>query len=303
VEEGRSGGRRRRGVDRLARRAGAAHRTGHLTGGTAVGHPGEGVSAGGEGAGGRHRAFRSGRDDGNRRRGRDGPAATHRARGLLIPAGVDALERSGPLLLPAVGHDEVARDERDGPRRGGQGQDELGIHRLHRGRGGQREQADQEIERSTNQMEEAKAEARLVEQRELQEQNRAIGDARREVVTVTKEAEQRKVVSVTHAERELEVAKLQLQSAEKQAAAIRSRGEAEANVVLFHYRAKAEPLQQAVRAFGDGTTYAQQHFLQKVAPAIQSILSNTEGPFADIFKQFQVFHRPAKTAAKEGGDR
>lgn len=168
-----------------------------------------------------------------------------------------------------------------------------------------REQADQEIQRSTNQMAEARAEAQLVEQKEMQEQNRAIGDARREVVTVTKEAEQRKVVAVTQASRELEVAKLNLESARKQASAIRSRGEAEANVVLYEYQARAEPLRQSVAAFGDGTTYAQQFFLRKLAPAIQSILSNTEGPFAEIFKQFQMYPvTPPRTAtAQEGGAR
>lgn len=162
----------------------------------------------------------------------------------------------------------------------------------------QREQASQEIDRSTNQMEEAKSEALLVEQQEKQGQNRSLGDARREVVTVTKEAEQRKVVAVTQALRQLEVAKLALQAAEKEAAAIRSRGEAEAKVVLFDYEARAEPLKMAVEAFGDGTTYAQQLFLQKIAPSIQSILSNTEGPFADIFKQFQSF----PSASAEGGE-
>jgi regulator of protease activity HflC (stomatin/prohibitin superfamily) len=161
---------------------------------------------------------------------------------------------------------------------------------------GQREQADQEIERSTNQMEEAKSQALLVEQEQMQEQNKDIGDARRSKVTVTKRAEQGKVVAVTQAEQELEVAKLNLEAAEKEAAAIRSRGRAQANVVLLEYQARAEPLKRAVNAFGDGTTYAQQFFLQRVAPSIRSILSNTEGPFADIFKQFQTF---PSTSAKE----
>ncbi len=164
---------------------------------------------------------------------------------------------------------------------------------------GQREQADQEVERSTNQMEEAKAEAQLVEQRELQGQNMAIGDGRRQVVTVTKEAEQHKVVAVTQANRELEVGKLELQAAHKQAAAIRSRGQAEANVILFEYQARAEPLAMSVQAFGDGVTYAQQFFLQRVAPSITSILSNTDGPFAEIFKQFQTF----TDTSSQGGDR
>jgi len=160
----------------------------------------------------------------------------------------------------------------------------------------QREQADQEIERSTNQMEEAKSQALLVEQQQMQEQNKAVGDARRSLVTVTKKAEQGKVVAVTQAKQELAVAKLNLQAAEKEAAAIRSRGRAEANVVLLEYQARAEPLKTAVNAFGDGTTYAQQFFLQRIAPSIRSILSNTEGPFAEVFKQFQTF---PSSSAKE----
>ncbi|MFQ5495521.1 MAG: SPFH domain-containing protein, partial [Phycisphaerae bacterium] len=153
----------------------------------------------------------------------------------------------------------------------------------------QREQADQEMERSRNEMEEAKSEAQLVVQRELRQQNSDLGDARRQVVTVTKEAEQEKVVAVTNANRELAVAKLALESARKQAAAIRSRGQAKANVILFDYKARAEPLARSVKAFGDGAAYAQQFFLQRIAPSIRSILSNTDGPFADIFKEFQTF--------------
>lgn len=167
----------------------------------------------------------------------------------------------------------------------------------------QREQADQEIERSTNQMQEAQSESKLVEQREMQERNKSIGDIRRQVVTVTKEAEQKKGVSVTEANRELEVAKLQLEAAEKEAAAIRSRGEAEANVVLFQFRAKAEPLAKAVAAFGDGTAYAQHFFLQKTAPAIQSIMSNTDGTFADIFKEFQSFKSSKPNPVSTGKER
>lgn len=166
----------------------------------------------------------------------------------------------------------------------------------------QREQADQEIDRSTNQMEEAKAQARLVEQQELQNRNTRVGDARRRVVTVTKEAEQRKVVKVTDAKRQFEVAKLTLEAARKEAIATRARGQAAANVVLFDYRAKAEPLAQAVSAFGGGRTYAQHFFLKKIGPSITSILSNTEGPFADIFSEFQSFGgRPARTTASKGG--
>lgn len=167
----------------------------------------------------------------------------------------------------------------------------------------QREQADQEIERSRNQIEEAQAEARLVEQYEMRTRNAAIGDARRQTVSLVKEAEQRKVVAVTQASRQLEVAKLDLEAATKQAAALVSRGQAEANVVLFDYQARAEPLSNAVDAFGDGMTYAQHFFLRKVAPAIQSILSNTEGPFAEIFNTLQRFTPPGDGDTGKGGGR
>jgi regulator of protease activity HflC (stomatin/prohibitin superfamily) len=165
----------------------------------------------------------------------------------------------------------------------------------------QREQADQEIERSRNQIEEAQAEARLVEQREMQTRNAALGDARRQTVSLTKEAEQRKIISVTDANRQLEVARLDLESASKQAKAIIARGQADANVILYDYQARAEPLKSAVDAFGGGMVYAQHFFLQKIAPSIQSVLSNTDGPFADIFKSFQDFTPPVKPLAKGGG--
>ncbi len=119
-------------------------------------------------------------------------------------------------------------------------------------------------------MEEARSEAKLVEQRELQERNSDLGDARRDVVTMTKKADQQKVVAVTRAKREHEVAKLELQAAEKQAAAIRSRGEAQANVVLFDYKARAEPLKRAVSAFGYDA------FARKTAEALSQLEKETQ---------------------------
>jgi regulator of protease activity HflC (stomatin/prohibitin superfamily) len=167
----------------------------------------------------------------------------------------------------------------------------------------QREQADQDIERSRNQIEEAKAEALLVEQQEMQQRNAALGDARRKLVSLTKEAEQRKVVAVTDANRQFEVAKLELEAATKQASAIVARGQADAKVVLFNYQARAEPLKNAVAAFGDGMTYAQHFYLQKVAPSIQSVLSNTDGPFAEIFNSFQrdIGGQPIGSTVANGG--
>lgn len=168
----------------------------------------------------------------------------------------------------------------------------------------QREQADQEIDRSRNQIEEAQAEASLVEQQEMQKRNAALGDARRETVSLTREAEQRKVIAVTHARRQFEVATLDLEAATKEASAQRARGTADAKVILFEYEARAEPLASAVAAFGDGMTYAQHFYLQRVAPAIQSVLTNTDGPFADIFTSFQAggaSFSPTPVSTTKGG--
>lgn len=175
----------------------------------------------------------------------------------------------------------------------------------------QRELADQLKTKYENQIKEAQAEARLVEQQEMRKQNAAIGDANKEVVTAVKKAEQARAVALTEASRRLEVAKLELEAAEKQAAARLSLGQAEAKVVLFGYQAEAEPLAAAVRAFGGGESYAQNLFLERLAPAIQSVMSNTEGTFAEIFKQFQRFDRSggeasagsATAAQSEGGAR
>jgi len=116
-------------------------------------------------------------------------------------------------------------------------------------------------------------------------QNQSIGEANKQVVSIVKQAEQERDVAVTKANQELAVAKLQLQAAQQQADAVLAKGKAEAAVVLLQKQAEAEPLRQQVAAFGDGNAFAQYQFFQKLAPSIKSILTNTDGPFADLFKQ------------------
>lgn len=132
----------------------------------------------------------------------------------------------------------------------------------------------------------ADTEAERVTQQEIGKQNQAIGEANKEVVTVLKSAEQQRDVALTKARQDLEVAKLKLEAAQKQADAIVARGAAEANVILLNKQAEAEPLRRTVEAFGGGEAYARYFFYQQVAPSMKSILSNTDGPFADLFKQF-----------------
>jgi regulator of protease activity HflC (stomatin/prohibitin superfamily) len=150
----------------------------------------------------------------------------------------------------------------------------------------EREVARQQVFTLEQQIKVARSQADLTRQMELATQNQKIGDATKQVVTITKQAERERDVAITRAQQELEVAKLKLEAAKNQAAALVARGEAEAAVILLQKRAEAEPLQRQVEAFGGGELFAQYYFYQRVAPAIRSILTNTDGPLADVFTQF-----------------
>ncbi|MCK4342095.1 MAG: hypothetical protein KAY37_10280 [Phycisphaerae bacterium] len=147
-----------------------------------------------------------------------------------------------------------------------------------------RQVAQQQVSRYQNEIKLAQSQAKLVEQEEIQKQNQAIGQADREVVSIIKEAEEHQAVALTGANKRFEVAKLELEAAQETAAALVARGQAAAEIVLLDYKAQANPLRDAVNAFGGGETYAQYFFYQKLGPALKSVLASTDGPFADIFR-------------------
>lgn len=166
----------------------------------------------------------------------------------------------------------------------------------------EREVARQKVKTIEEQIKVARSQANLVRQESLSEQNQKIGEANKQVVTIIKRAEQERDVAITKAEQDLAVATLRLEAAQKQADAIVARGTAEANVVLLNKQAEAEPLRQQVQAFGgDGRMYAQFFFYQKVAPSIKSILTNSDGPFGDIFKQYMTPPSTQPAQASESG--
>ncbi|MBI3329822.1 MAG: hypothetical protein HYZ81_24335 [Nitrospinae bacterium] len=150
----------------------------------------------------------------------------------------------------------------------------------------EREIAKERILQYEQQIKYAQTEAERVKQEETVKQNTAIGEANKAVVTIEKQAQQDYEVTLTQTRQKLAVAKLRLEAARQQADALVARGQAEANILLLKKRAEAEPLRQQIAAFGGGDSYARYFFYQKIAPSIKSILSNTEGPFADLFKQF-----------------
>ncbi|MBI3328550.1 MAG: hypothetical protein HYZ81_17845 [Nitrospinae bacterium] len=152
----------------------------------------------------------------------------------------------------------------------------------------EREIAKERILQYEQQIKYAQTEAERVKQEETVKQNTAIGEGNKSVVTIEKQAQQDYEVALTQAQQKLAVGKLRLEAARKQADATVARGQAEANIILLKKKAEAEPLRQQIAAFGGGDAYARYFFYQKIAPSIKSILSNTEGPFADLFKQFAV---------------
>ena len=167
-----------------------------------------------------------------------------------------------------------------------------------------REVAKQQILQYDQQIKTAATDADRTTQEEMSKQNAALGEANKQVVTVTKAAEQAKDVAVTKAQQELAVSKLRLDAAKQQAEAQVAKGQADAQVILLKVQAEAEPLRQQVQAFGDGESFARYFFYQKVAPSLKTILTNTDGPFADIFKQFAAppSAPPKKTEAAKVTD-
>lgn len=162
----------------------------------------------------------------------------------------------------------------------------------------EREVARQQIKTLEQQMIVAASQAELATQTELANQNQEVGKSTAEVVAVVKLAERNKNVALKEAEQALEVAKLKLEAAQKEADALTAAGQADADVILLQRQAEAEPLRQQVAAFGGGQAFAQYHFYQKIAPSMKSILMNSDGPLADIFRQFSV---PAPTTRPSDG--
>lgn len=119
-----------------------------------------------------------------------------------------------------------------------------------------------------------------------------------DVAVATTKANQVREVALIEANRELEVARLQLEAAKNQAEAKVAEGKAQADVVLFKNAAEAAGLKNSAEAFGDGHAYVRYLMNQKLAPAIGYVLSNTDGPFADILKRV-LEARAAKPAAPE----
>ena len=142
------------------------------------------------------------------------------------------------------------------------------------------------------------SEAALKVQEVLAEQKKALVEADQSVIEKTTKAEQEQEVAVTLAEQKLKVAQTQLEAAKDKATAITAKAQADADVIRFNNKAEVAGLSARVAAFdGDGSALARNILVGKLAPAFQSILSNSEGPLMDLFSQFTRESKPRASTA------
>jgi len=131
------------------------------------------------------------------------------------------------------------------------------------------------------------SEAQLRVQQVLADQRKKLVEAEQGVVEKTTKAEQDQQVAVTLAEQKLKVAETKLAAARDQARAVIAKGQAESDVIRFNNKAELAGLAARVAAFdGDGGLLARNILMTKLAPAFQTILSNSDGPIMDVFNQF-----------------
>ncbi len=129
-------------------------------------------------------------------------------------------------------------------------------------------------------------EKQLSMEMKLMERKTQVKDMEAQVSIEVTKARENQRVALIGANKQLEVAELELEAAEDQASAQVEKGRAAADVVLFENKAKAAGIRAAREAFLSGETYVRYLYYRKIAPALRYVLSNTDGPFADIFQEF-----------------
>jgi len=127
--------------------------------------------------------------------------------------------------------------------------------------------------------------ARAIEERRKDRASK-LGEVRGTIVELVRDAERYRGVEVTKAEKEVEVARINLEAAEDTAAQTLAKGRAAAAVIVMKHMAEAEGVKAKVSAFQTGEKYAEYQLIIKFSPGIRRILSNTEGLFARLFERF-----------------
>jgi regulator of protease activity HflC (stomatin/prohibitin superfamily) len=149
----------------------------------------------------------------------------------------------------------------------------------------QKEIAIRQREKYLKQMEREKQQKQFAIEKNLQSRAQLQKQAEADVSVNYTNAEREQQVALINAQKQLEYARLRLQAANNQAQIILSRGQAKSQVIRLKNKANAEGLRHSVSAFGSGDVFVRYLYYQKIAPSIQYILSNTDGPFLRIFEE------------------
>lgn len=140
-------------------------------------------------------------------------------------------------------------------------------------------------EKYRQQMEREKQQKRLSIEKTLQTRAKELKQAQADVSVSITNAQKNKQVAIINAKKKLQYALLQLEAAKNEAAIILANGKAKADVIRLRNKANAQGLKEAANAFGNGQAYVRYLLYQKLAPSFRYILSNTDGPFLNIFKE------------------
>jgi len=138
-----------------------------------------------------------------------------------------------------------------------------------------REIAQQEAKKFTRQIEQAKSATELERQKMLALQSRKKVEAETNKITSEIAANQAKLEKIIAAKTELEAAALQLQTAQAEAKATLALAESERAVIAAGNKADVEILKRNIASYGGGASYLRGKLYEKLAPNLQSIMSNS----------------------------
>ncbi len=150
----------------------------------------------------------------------------------------------------------------------------------------EKEIAVQDCKKYEQQIFEAQSAAELAKQDELAIQNREKVEQETIKIKAVIEVQQTQSVALIDAKRNLDVAKIENQSADFNVAAREAGGQAESDVIRLSNTAQAKVLHEYVAAFGTGWNYAYYIYLNKVGPKIHSIFASEDGNLGKIFEEF-----------------
>jgi regulator of protease activity HflC (stomatin/prohibitin superfamily) len=138
----------------------------------------------------------------------------------------------------------------------------------------EREVAVQTARKFEQQIEQARSKAELTKQEMLAIQSQEKVAAETTRIRAVIEAEQSQAVRLMAARKELEVVEIDVQAAQAQSLAILARAEGDRAVVQAHSEAQAAVRTLEVQAFGGGMNLARWVLYGKLAPRIETILSD-----------------------------